>query len=113
MGSHAHGSQCLRGSTFATVSIVVWTMVGIAVWHFAVLVPDRFWGGIIGALLAAVIGAVLVGYALPTPGVPSANPPGILQGMLAVPGALAGLGLSYWYGARREAGGGQLTSRES
>jgi len=28
-------------------------MVGIALWHFAVLVPDRFWGGIIGAFMAA------------------------------------------------------------
>ena len=32
------------------MSLIVWTMVGIAVWHFAVLVPDRFWGGTIGAL---------------------------------------------------------------
>src|SRR3712207_7142758 len=31
------------------VTILIWAMVGIALWHFAVLVPDRFWGGIIGA----------------------------------------------------------------
>jgi hypothetical protein len=30
--------------------------VGNALWHFAVFVPDRFWGGIIGAFLARVRG---------------------------------------------------------
>jgi hypothetical protein len=85
------------------MSLIVWIMVGIALWHFAVLVPDRFWGGIIGALLAAVTGAVLAGYALPSPGLPAANTPGVLQALLACPGALGGLGLSYWYGARRGA----------
>jgi len=34
------------------MSLLVWAMLGIAVWHFAVLVPDRFTGGIIGAALA-------------------------------------------------------------
>ena len=83
------------------LALLVWSVTGIALWHFAVLVPDRFWGGIIGALLAAVIGAVVMGYGLPSPGLPPANPPGLLQGLLALPGAVAGLGLSYWYGARR------------
>jgi hypothetical protein len=39
----------------AGVSIFVWAMVGIAIWHFAVVVPDRFLGGIMGAFLAAII----------------------------------------------------------
>ena len=30
------------------MSVFIWVMMGIAVWHFAVLVPDRFWGAIIG-----------------------------------------------------------------
>jgi hypothetical protein len=37
-------------------------MIGIAFWHFSVLVPDRFWGGIIGAFLAALAGALLSGF---------------------------------------------------
>jgi hypothetical protein len=49
------------------VSVLVWAMVGIALWHFAVLVPDRFWGGIVGAFLAALLGALASGYALPAP----------------------------------------------
>ena len=44
------------------LSIFVWVMIGLAVWHFSVLVPDRFWGGIIGAFAAAVAGALLSGY---------------------------------------------------
>jgi hypothetical protein len=83
------------------MSILVWTMIGIAIWHFAILVPDRFVGGIIGALVAALSGALLSGYLLPLPGVPVDNPPGFLAAFWAVPGALAGLAVSYWRGARR------------
>jgi hypothetical protein len=59
------------------MSVVVWVMMGIAFWHFAVLVPDRFWGGIVGAFLAAVAGALLTGFLLPFPGIPNTNPPGL------------------------------------
>jgi uncharacterized membrane protein YeaQ/YmgE (transglycosylase-associated protein family) len=85
------------------MSILVWTMVGIALWHFAVLVPDRFWGGIIGAFLAALVGALISGYLLPAPGLPTANPPGLAEALWAFPGSVAALALCYWYGARLEA----------
>jgi hypothetical protein len=84
------------------MSVLIWSMVGIAFWHFAVLVPDRFWGGIIGAFLAALAGALLTGFLLPTPGIPTANPPGLAEALYAIPGALLGLGASFVYGARRE-----------
>jgi hypothetical protein len=42
----------------------------------------------------------LSGYALPSPGVSPANPPGLVEALWAIPGSLAALGLSYWYGAR-------------
>jgi hypothetical protein len=84
------------------MSVLIWCMVGIALWHFAVLVPDRFWGGIIGAFLAAVVGAIATGYALPVPGISLANPPGFVEAICAIPGSLAALALSYWYGARLE-----------
>jgi hypothetical protein len=86
------------------VSVFVWAMVGIALWHFAVLVPDRFLGGIIGAFLAALSGALLTGLLLPTPGIPLENPPGIGEALWAIPGALVALALSYAYGARRQGG---------
>lgn len=84
------------------MSILVWAMVGMALWHFAVLVPDRFWGGIIGAFLAAVMGALLTGYALPEPGIPAANPPGVSEALWAIPGSLLALVGSYLIGARRQ-----------
>ena len=43
------------------MSMLVWVMMGIAVWHFTVFVPDRFWGGIVGAFLAAAVGAAIFG----------------------------------------------------
>jgi uncharacterized membrane protein YeaQ/YmgE (transglycosylase-associated protein family) len=84
------------------MSILVWTMVGIALWHAAVLVPDRFWGGIVGAFLAAIAGALVSGFALPEPGVPTANPPGVGEALWAMPGAIAALLASYFYGARKD-----------
>jgi len=84
------------------VSVLIWTMVGLACWHFAVLVPDRFWGGIIGALLASLAGALLSGFLLPAPGVPTGNPPGVDQMLWAVPGSIAALAACYGYGARLE-----------
>lgn len=84
------------------LSLVVWTMIGIALWHFTVLVPDRFWGGIIGAFLAALAGALLSGYLLPDPGVPRANPPGVEEALWALPGSVAALVASYVYGAKHE-----------
>ena len=86
------------------MSVFVWAMVGIALWHFAVLVPDRFVGGIIGAFLAALSGALLTGLLLPTPGIPVENPPGVGEALWAIPGAIIALALSYAYGARRQGG---------
>jgi hypothetical protein len=85
------------------MSVFVWAMVGVALWHFAILVPDRFYGGIIGAFLAAFGGGVLTGFLLPSPGVPLENPPGVAEALWAMPGALVALVVSYWYGARRDA----------
>ena len=41
------------------MSVLVWAMVGIAIWHFAILLPDKFYGGIIGAFIAAFGGGLL------------------------------------------------------
>jgi hypothetical protein len=82
------------------VSVLVWLLVGIALWHFTVLLPDRFHGGIIGAFLYAVGGAMLTGYALPEPGVPLENPPGYKHVVWPLPGALGALAVSWWMGSR-------------
>jgi uncharacterized membrane protein YeaQ/YmgE (transglycosylase-associated protein family) len=83
------------------MSVMVWAMMGIAIWHFAVLVPDRFHGGIVGAFLAALGGALLSGFMLPEPGVSAANPPGVAEALWATPGAVIALAASYVSGGRR------------
>ena len=84
------------------MSMVVWVMMGIAIWHFAVFVPDRFWGGIVGAFLAAIVGAVIFGVIVSGGTVPGANDTNITQALVAVPGAIAGLAAAWVYGSRRE-----------
>jgi hypothetical protein len=82
------------------MSLLVWVMMGIAVWHFTVFVPDRFWGGIVGAFLAAAIFAALFGIAVNGGSIPGQDDTDVVQALLAIPGAAIGLALSYWYGAR-------------
>jgi hypothetical protein len=82
------------------MSMVVWIMMGIAVWHFTIFLPDRFWGGIVGAFLAAAAGAAVFGFLVNGFTVPGANDTGILQALIAIPGSAIGLALSYWWGAR-------------
>jgi hypothetical protein len=84
------------------LSVFVWAMIGIALWHFTVFVPDRFWGGIVGALLAALVGAFLSGFLLPQPEIPRANPPGAAEAIWATPGSAVALLASYLYGVRRD-----------
>jgi hypothetical protein len=84
-----------------------WVMMGLAIWHFAIFVPDRFWGGIVGAFVGALVGAVLVGMIIYGVKVSALEIPGqsatdIAVVLYAVPGALLGLGLVYLEGIRRE-----------
>jgi hypothetical protein len=84
-----------------------WVIMGLAIWHFTIFLPDRFWGGIVGALIGSLIGAVIVGLiiygvkvsALQVPGEKATNVGVVLY---AVPGALVGLALVYLEGVRRE-----------
>jgi uncharacterized membrane protein YeaQ/YmgE (transglycosylase-associated protein family) len=84
------------------MSILVWVMMGIALWHFTVWLPDRFYGGIVGAFLAAIVGAVIVGFLANGLTVPGRHDTHIEQALLAIPGALIGLAASYLYGSRTE-----------
>ena len=82
------------------MSLLVWVMMGIAVWHFTVFFPDRFWGGIVGAFLAAVFASVVFGLIVNGGGLPGRNDTKLIQAILAIPGAILGLAASYFYGAR-------------
>ena len=83
------------------MSMLVWVMMGIAIWHFTVWVPDHFWAGIVGAFLAALIGAVVFGFVVAGFTVPGQDDTDILQALVAIPGALGGLALCWWYGDRQ------------
>jgi hypothetical protein len=85
------------------VSVFVWSMVGIALWHFTIFVPDRFAGGIMGAFLAAWVGAIVSGFAFEGFAFPSDNPPGLHHALYGLPGALLGLAGCYVAGVRGEA----------
>ena len=84
------------------MSLLVWTMMGIAIWHFTVFLPDRFWGGIVGAFLAAVAGAVVFGLVVSGLSVPGTDETDLKQAFVAIPGSCLGLALSYAYGSRVE-----------
>ena len=43
------------------MGMLAWVMMGLALWHFTIWLPDRYWGGIVGALIGALIGAALFG----------------------------------------------------
>jgi len=83
----------------AEMNFLVWLMMGIAIWHFAVFVPDHFWGGIVGAFVFAATGAVIFGLALAGGAVDNAT---LKTALEAVPGALIGLTASWLIGRRRE-----------
>jgi uncharacterized membrane protein YccC len=84
------------------MSMLVWVMMGIAIWHFAIFLPDRFWGGIVGAFLAAIAGAVLIALIINGFNVPGQHETHLAQALEAVPGAILGLAASYFYGDRVE-----------
>jgi hypothetical protein len=76
--------------------------MGIAVWHFAVFVPDRFWGGIVGAFVAAIAGAMTVGAIVQGFEGRSVDTVDIGTALVAIPGAMLGLAVAYGFGVRAE-----------
>ena len=84
------------------MSLLVWAMMGIAIWHFTIFFPDRFRGGIVGAFLAALFGAVLVGLIINGFSIPGRHDTTIADAFEAVPGALIALAASYFWGDRTE-----------
>lgn len=84
------------------MGLLVWGMMGIAVWHFAVFVPDRFWGGIVGAFVASIAGAMIVGGLVQGFQGRDIDTTDVGTALVAVPGAILGLAVSYGLGIRAE-----------
>jgi hypothetical protein len=84
------------------MGLLVWSMMGIAVWHFAVFVPDRFWGGIVGAFIAAVAGAVAIGLLVQGFAGRDIDTTDLSTALVGIPGAALGLMVSFGLGVRAE-----------
>ena len=81
------------------MGLLVWGMMGIAIWHFAVFVPDHFWGGIVGAFIAAIAGAMVIGLAAAAGSIDDTH---LTTALEAIPGAMIGLAVAYVLGVRAE-----------
>lgn len=85
------------------MAALAWVMMALAIWHFAVYLPDRFFGGIVGAFVASILGAVIFGFIVNGFNVPGRDDTDLIQALIAIPGAMIGLGICYFIGVRREA----------
>ena len=84
----------------ALMGALVWVMMGLALWHFAIFLPDRFWSGIIGAFLGALIGSLAFGLAINGFTVPGPNDTDLVTALEVIPGAIAGMAVVYVIGLR-------------
>jgi hypothetical protein len=84
------------------MGMLAWTMMGLALWHFTIFLPDHFWGGIVGAFLGALIGAIVFGLIVNGITIPGSGDTHLLTALEAVPGTLIGLAAMYFEGIRRE-----------
>ncbi len=84
-----------------------WVMMGLAIWHFTIWLPDRFWGGLVGAFLGSLAGSIVFGLIVYSIKVSAFQVPGekatdIGVVLYAVPGAIIGMAIVYLEGMRRE-----------
>jgi hypothetical protein len=84
------------------MAVLAWVMMGLAVWHFTVFVPDRFAGGIVGAFLAAIAGSVIFGFLVSGLSVPARDDVDVVTALIGIPGLLIGMGIDYAVGSVRE-----------
>ncbi|HSR95248.1 MAG TPA: hypothetical protein VLK56_10325 [Solirubrobacterales bacterium] len=84
------------------MALLVWFTMGIALWHFTVFLPDRFWQGIVGAFLGATIGAVLFGAIVEVITGRGLGSTDLATALTAIPGVAIGLAVVWAIGVRAE-----------
>jgi ABC-type Fe3+ transport system permease subunit len=84
------------------VALVVFFMMGIALWHFTVFLPDRFWQGIVGAFIGAVLGAIVFGMIVQEASGKDLGDTDLSTALIAIPGTAIGLAVVYAIGMRSE-----------
>lgn len=85
------------------MALLVWFTMGIALWHFTVFLPDRFWQGIVGAFVGSVVGAILFGLLVELISGKGFGDTDLATALTAIPGVAIGLGVVYAIGIRGEA----------
>jgi hypothetical protein len=83
------------------MALLAWVMMGLAIWHFTIFLPDRFWGGIVGAFLGALLGAIVCGLIVNGVTIPGESETHVLQALEAIPGTLIGIAIVWFEGVRR------------
>src|SRR3982751_6993536 len=83
------------------MAALVWIMVGLAIWHFTIFLPDRFWAGIVGAFLGALFGSFLFGLLISGFTVPGKAETDLVTAVESIPGAVLGIALAYFIGSRQ------------
>jgi hypothetical protein len=84
------------------MALVVFFIMGIAIWHFTVFMPDRFWQGIVGAFMGAVLGSVIFGWIVQEISGKSLSDTDLSTALIAIPGTAIGLAIVYAIGVRSE-----------
>ena len=82
------------------MAALVWFTMGVAIWHFTVYVPDRFWGGIVGAFLGAAAGAMVTGTIAQIALSRGIGDTDLASAGYAVPGGVLGRAVVYLIGGR-------------
>ena len=90
------------------MALLVWFTVGLALWHFTIFLPDRFWQGIVGALLGSTIGAVIFGAIIQVAAGKSIGQTDLATALIAVPGTAIGLAVVWVIGVREEQARSQI-----
>jgi hypothetical protein len=84
------------------MALLVWFTMGIALWHFTVFLPDRFWQGIVGAFLGSTIGAIVFGGIVELATGRGLGTTDLGTALTAIPGVAIGLAVVWAIGVRSE-----------
>jgi hypothetical protein len=84
------------------MALLVWFTMGIALWHFTVFLPDRFWQGIVGAFIGAVLGSIIFGLIVQEASGKDLGDTDLSTALIAIPGTAIGLAIVYFIGMRTE-----------
>jgi hypothetical protein len=84
------------------MALLVFFTMGIALWHFTVFLPDRFWQGIVGAFIGSVLGAIFFGLIVVAATGKSLGDTDFGTALIAIPGVAIGLAVVWVLGVRSE-----------